>query len=101
MDELADKWQDLTDIQQASVLELVAGKNRANVVAGMLENWSDAEAAAEAAENSFGSADKELTTALDSIQGKINQFQAAFQDFSESALDSVQLRVLLILVQVY
>lgn len=88
MDELADKWQDLTDIQQASVLELVAGKNRANVVAGMLENWSDAEAAAEAAENSFGSADKELTTALDSIQGKINQFQAAFQDFSESALDS-------------
>ena len=26
MDELAKKWKDLTDIQQASVIELIAGK---------------------------------------------------------------------------
>lgn len=26
LDELSDKWQDLTDIQQASITELVAGK---------------------------------------------------------------------------
>lgn len=28
MDELAEKWQDLTDIQQASVTELIAGKRQ-------------------------------------------------------------------------
>lgn len=28
MDELAAKWQDLTDIQQASVTELIAGKRQ-------------------------------------------------------------------------
>ena len=28
MDELAQKWQDLTDIQQASVTELIAGKRQ-------------------------------------------------------------------------
>lgn len=28
MDELADKWQDLTDIQQATVTELIAGKRQ-------------------------------------------------------------------------
>lgn len=27
MDELSQKWQDLTDIQQASVTELIAGKS--------------------------------------------------------------------------
>ena len=28
LDELAEKWQDLTDIQQASVTELIAGKRQ-------------------------------------------------------------------------
>lgn len=28
MEEIADKWQDLTDIQQASVTELIAGKRQ-------------------------------------------------------------------------
>ena len=28
MDELAQKWQDLTDIQQATVTELIAGKRQ-------------------------------------------------------------------------
>lgn len=27
MDELAQKWQDLTDIQQASITELIAGRD--------------------------------------------------------------------------
>lgn len=88
LDELADKWDSLTDVSKASILEDLAGKNRASVVAGMLENWDDAKKAMETAQKSAGSAEAELETALDSVQGKLSQFQATFQSFSETVLDS-------------
>ena len=88
LDELADKWGSLTDVSKASILEDLAGKNRASVVAGMLENWDDARKAMETAQQSAGSAEAELETALDSEQGKLSQFQATFQSFSETVLDS-------------
>ena len=88
LDELADKWGSLSDISRASILEDLAGKNRASVVAGMLENWDDAKAAMETARDSAGSANKELNTYLNSAEGKITQFQATFQSLSQDVLDS-------------
>ena len=88
MDELADKWSSLSDIAKASLTEDLAGKNRANILSSMLENWQDARDAMEASKNSAGSASKELNTYLDSIEGKLSQFQATFQDFSQTVLDS-------------
>ena len=88
MDELADKWSSLSDIAKASLTEDLAGKNRANILSSMLENWQDARDAMEASKNSAGSATKELNTYLDSIQGKLSQFQATFQSLSETVLDS-------------
>ncbi len=88
MDELADKWSSLNDISRASILEDLAGKNRANVVSGMLENWEDARKAADTARESFGSASLENSKFLDSVQGRLSRFQATFQSFSTDLLDS-------------
>lgn len=88
MDELADKWSSLNDISRASILEDLAGKNRANVVSGMLENWEDARKAADTARESFNSAEAENAKYLDSVQGKLSRFQATFQSFSSDVLDS-------------
>ena len=59
LDELATKWQDLTDIQQASITELIAGKRQGNIVSALMNNFETARRATETAVNSTGSALKE------------------------------------------
>ena len=86
LDQLAAKWKDLDDITKAGILEKIAGKNRANVVAGLLENWDDAKAAMEAANNSFGSAEAELDKFKNSIAGLGEQLKSAFGSLSETLL---------------
>ena len=39
MDELAKKWKELNDIQQASITELIAGKRQGNVVSSLMSNF--------------------------------------------------------------
>ena len=56
MDELAAKWQDLTDIQQATVTELIAGKRQGNIVSSLMNNFDIARDALETSLNSSGSA---------------------------------------------
>lgn len=87
MDQLAAKWKDLSDIDQANILEQIAGKNRANIVAGMLENWDDAKAAMEAAQDATGSATEENEKYLNSINGLIEVMKASFEGLSENLLD--------------
>lgn len=87
MDQLAAKWKDLSDIDQANILEQIAGKNRANIVAGMLENWDDAKDAMEAAQNATGSATEENEKYLNSINGLIEVMKASFEGLSENLLD--------------
>lgn len=54
MDELADKWSTLTDLQKATLTQDLAGKNRANIFSSMMENWEDARKAMETSKNSAG-----------------------------------------------
>lgn len=88
MEGIANVWKEMNDVDKTSLLEQVAGKNRANVVSGMLDNWKDAQDAAKTAAESAGSATKENETYLDSINGKISQFTAAFEKLSKDVLDS-------------
>ena len=88
LDELAAKWQDLTDIQQASVTELIAGKRQGNIVSALMTNFDTARRATETAINSEGSAMKEQETYLSSLEAKTQQFEAAFQSLSNTILDS-------------
>ena len=80
--ELADKWSTLTDIQRASLTELVAGKRQGNIVSALMNNFDTARAATETALNSEGSAMKENERYMESISGKIGQFKAEFQELS-------------------
>lgn len=88
MDELSEKWESLTDIQRASVTELLAGKLQGNVFTSIMQNFDTARETLETSLNSEGSAIKELETALDSIDKKVNQLKSAFQDLSMTILDS-------------
>ena len=86
--ELSKVWEDLTDITKANILEMIGGKRNSNAVASLLNNFADAEAVLEVAMNSAGSALNENEKYLDSINGKVAQFQAVFEKLSASFVNS-------------
>lgn len=88
LDELSSKWSELTDIQRASITELIAGKRQGNVVSALMTNFDTARKATETAMNSQGSAMKEQETYMSSLQAKTQQFEASFQSLSQTVLDS-------------
>lgn len=95
MNELANKWQDLTDIQQASVTELIAGKRQGNIVSSLMNNFDIAEKALETSLNSAGSAMKEHEKWQESLEARINKLKAAWQSLSQSFMSSNFLKVAL------
>lgn len=70
--EISDVWDNLSDKKRAEALELMFGKHRANIGAAVLSNFSAAEKAMDDMANSAGSADAELSVAMDSIEYKLN-----------------------------
>lgn len=87
MDELAVKWKDLTDIQQGSITELIAGKRQGNVVSSLMSNFDIARDALETSMNSEGSAMAEHAKWMESLEAKINQLQATWQELSQAFMN--------------
>ena len=87
MDELANKWEELTDIQQASITELIAGKRQGNVVSSLMSNFDIAREALETSMDSEGSAMAEHAKWMESLEAKINQLKAAWQELSQVFMD--------------
>lgn len=88
IDELAQKWENLTDIQQASVIELIAGARQGNVVASLMENFEVARDVVTTSINSNGSAQAELERYLQGIEAKTQQFRAAYEELSITVMDA-------------
>lgn len=86
--EMAKEWEHMTDVEQAAALELLGGKRQANTLSAIIANFDIVEDAIKSSENSAGSALEENEKVLDSIQGRINQFNNALQTFWNNLLDS-------------
>jgi hypothetical protein len=52
--EMAAAWEDMTDIQRASALELMGGKRQANVLSALIQNFDTVEEVIETSANSAG-----------------------------------------------
>ena len=86
--EMAAAWEDMDDISRASALELMGGKRQANVLSALIQNFDTVEEAIEASATSAGSALEENERYLDSIAGKIDQFNNAVQSLWQNLLGS-------------
>ena len=95
MQGIAKIYYDLSDTEQADLLETVAGKHRANDIAALISNWSQVESATESAYEAAGTASKEQDKYMESMQGHLNQLQATWQVLSNSFLDSGALKNLI------
>lgn len=87
MKELSEVWGSLSDVTQANVTEMLAGKRNANAVSAILNNFGVAESAMESAANSANVAWEENDEWLNSIQGRLNQLDASFQSLSTNTLN--------------
>ena len=85
--EMSAAWAEMNDMERAEALEAMAGKNQANVLAAIIQNFDIAEQAIETSANSAGSALKENEKYLNSIEGKIQQFKNALQGMWSAILD--------------
>lgn len=86
--ELSQVWGELTDVTQANILEMIGGKHHSNITSALLENFDTVEKVIETSAGAAGSALAENEKVLDSIQGKINVFKAAFEALSNSVVSS-------------
>lgn len=77
--EMSAVWDDMTDVNRASALELLGGKRQANVLAAVIKNFDMVEDAIKTSSDAAGSAEKENEKYLNSIQGKVDQFNNAIQ----------------------
>lgn len=85
---IGHEWQNLTDVEQAGLLEALAGKRQGNALSAALNNISMIEEAYKTAENSAGSALEEQEEYEKGIEYSLKRLEAVFQTFSNHILDS-------------
>lgn len=76
---IGKEWEKLSDIEQASLGEAIAGKRNANVFYSVMQNIDELEAAYKTAEESAGSAQREQENYEKSIQYSIDSTRASLE----------------------
>lgn len=85
---IGEKWQNLSDIDRASLLEALAGKQQSNALAAALSNIDILKKSYEEATNAEGSARKENEEYSKSIQASIDLAQAKLEQLANDTLNS-------------
>lgn len=87
-DNIVKKDKELGTNNLNLLLETIAGKNRSNIAASILQNGDMLRSVYEDAKKSDGSAEQELNSYLDSIDGKMAQLENRAQEFWFKVIDS-------------
>lgn len=88
LNDMAKVFPTLNKNQQQYLAELAAGKRQVTVLQSLLGNWESVDEAVKNATNATGSAMAENEKFLNSVEGKVNQLQSAWQNFSRKSIDS-------------
>lgn len=84
LEEISKIYNDLTDKDQAALLEVLAGKRQGQIVAATLKNFSAAEKAIDSMANSAGSADREMEVISNSIEYKLNALNETWTSIAQN-----------------
>lgn len=90
MEDIADVMDELTSSEQASLTEILFGKQRGNQGQALIQAFQSGQIqkAYESAMNSAGSAAAEQEKWMEGLEAKVQQFQAAWQELSATILSS-------------
>ncbi|MDD4779014.1 MAG: phage tail tape measure protein [Tissierellia bacterium] len=87
IEELANKWNTLSTVQQAPIIEALGGKYRGNAVVALLENFDMYKKMLTEYTNATGSAMIENEKRMKSWQSKLNQLTNSASNFWNNAID--------------
>lgn len=85
---LAEKWDTLDNNSQKYIATTVAGTTQLNNFLALMNNFDHAVSATNTALDSQGSAMRENSAYMESIQAKLSQLQSTFQDFANNVISS-------------
>lgn len=85
---IGEKWQDLNDVDRASLLEKLAGKNQSNALAAAISQVDVLKKAYGEATNAEGSAREENSKYQQSVQYSIDQTKAKLEELANDTLNS-------------
>lgn len=85
--DISEVWNDITDKNQAALLEAIAGKRGAQSLSSILADFSEVERAMEEMEDAAGSADAEMDIIRDSISFKLNELKETWVGVLQKIID--------------
>jgi TP901 family phage tail tape measure protein len=92
---IGKEWKTLTDIEQASLAESLAGKRGANALFAVLNNTQQLEKAYKSAQGAAGSAAREQENYAQSVQYSIDRARASLEELANDFLSSELLKGLI------
>ena len=86
--DIAGVWKNLTSMEQAAVVEALAGTRQQNIFASLMTQFGEAEEAMRRMDDSAGELQASYDIYLGSIQAHVQTLKAAFDELSRTVVDS-------------
>lgn len=91
--DIAEIYDEITDKEQAQLLEALFGKRQAQIGAAMLSNFEQAEKSIQTMLNSAGSAEAEMENIYQSLDYKLNALQETWVGVSQNLFETDQMKL--------
>lgn len=95
LQEISEIYDQLTDKDQAELLEALAGKQNGQAVSAILSNFDTVTASLESMANSAGNAEAEMAVAMDSIDYKLNNVKETGTGIAQNLLGREEMKTIL------
>ena len=93
LSDISKIWDEITDKDQAQLLEALFGKRQAQIGAAMLSNFEQAEESIKTMANSAGSAEAEMENIYQSLDYKLNKLSETWVGVSQNLFDTDQMKL--------
>lgn len=87
LDDISKIWNELTDKNQAQLLEVLAGKRQGQIVSAMISNFDTAKTSLDSMTNSAGNAMQEMEVIYDSLDYKLNRLSETGTGIAQNLFD--------------
>ena len=99
--DVSKQWDGLSKNEQSYFLNIQAGANQSQNLASLLSNWDSVAKAQDVALNSAGSAAKENTAYMDSLESKVAALKSSFQELANAVITKEMVSEVLNLVNAF
>lgn len=83
LDDLAEKWDNLNDVEQNAVATAMAGTRQRNAFQALMSNYATFQQALESSRTSSGTTDEKYAAVMDSIATSMQKIQTAWESFTQ------------------